>query len=146
MVQSRRLRKSREEKMLFGVAGGVAEHFDLDPVLVRAGLVLLAFATGGAVILAYIVMAIIMPDTPRGEADSGSGWTGKGVPGGQEPTREAGRSRRRTSNILAGGLIVVGVVLLLNSLGLFGSIEWDIVWSVAIIALGLALLIPRLRE
>ena len=36
----RRLRRSRSERLLFGVAGGIAEYFEVDPALVRIGFVL----------------------------------------------------------------------------------------------------------
>jgi phage shock protein C len=62
----RRIRKSVNEKMLFGVAGGVAEYFNLDPVLIRVGFIALCFA-GGAGFVVYLAMAIIMPG-PEGPA------------------------------------------------------------------------------
>ena len=57
---SKRLHKS-QNRMLMGVCGGVAEYFDVDPTIVRLGMVLFTFA-GGSGVLAYIIMAIIMPD------------------------------------------------------------------------------------
>ncbi|MGE5672424.1 MAG: PspC domain-containing protein [Mycobacterium leprae] len=59
----RRMTKSRD-KWLSGVAGGIAEYFDLDPVLVRA-LFLLSLFLGGTGLVAYIVLAIVMPQAPR---------------------------------------------------------------------------------
>lgn len=56
----KRLYRSRHERILCGVCGGIGEYFDLDPTLVRlAWIVLYAFA--GCVILAYIIAAIIIP-------------------------------------------------------------------------------------
>jgi len=56
----RRLQKSSKNRMLFGVAGGLAEYFRVDPVIVRVLFILLAFASGvGAFI--YLVLALIMP-------------------------------------------------------------------------------------
>lgn len=46
--------------MLFGVAGGLAEYFNIDPVLVRLVFALSIFA-GGMGLIAYLVLAIIMP-------------------------------------------------------------------------------------
>ena len=45
---------------LFGVCGGVAEYFDIDPTLVRVGLVLLMFAAGTG-LWAYLICALVMP-------------------------------------------------------------------------------------
>lgn len=60
----KRLYKSSKNKMLDGVCAGIAEYFGIDPTLVRIALVLFC-AMGGAGILAYIVMAIVMPRNPE---------------------------------------------------------------------------------
>ena len=52
------------KKMIDGVCAGIAEYFNIDPTLVRIGLVLFS-AMGGAGILAYIIMAIVMPRNPE---------------------------------------------------------------------------------
>jgi phage shock protein PspC (stress-responsive transcriptional regulator) len=58
---SRRLTRSSRERMLTGVAGGLAEYFDLDPVVVRLIWVGAAVVTGGLAIPAYLVMWMVMP-------------------------------------------------------------------------------------
>lgn len=60
----KKLYKSSKNKMIDGVCAGVAEYFNIDPTLVRIGLVLFS-AMGGAGILAYIIMAIVMPRNPE---------------------------------------------------------------------------------
>ena len=56
----KKLVKSRTDKKICGICGGVAEYFDIDATLVRlAWVAILPF--GGASIWAYIVAAIIMP-------------------------------------------------------------------------------------
>ena len=60
----KKLYKSTKNKMIDGVCGGVAEYFNVDPTLVRLGLILFC-AMGGAGILAYIVMAIVVPRNPE---------------------------------------------------------------------------------
>lgn len=59
----KRLYKSRINRKLCGVCGGIAEYFDLDPTLVRVGLVFFSLL-GGSGVLAYIICAIIMPEQP----------------------------------------------------------------------------------
>ncbi len=59
-----KLTKSSHDRMIAGVCGGLANHFDLDPTLVRAGFVLLSiFSAAFPGLLVYIILAIIMPDT-----------------------------------------------------------------------------------
>lgn len=58
-----RLTKSSTEKMFAGVCGGIAEHFDWDPTLVRVGYVLASiFFAGFPGLLIYIILAVIMPE------------------------------------------------------------------------------------
>ena len=60
----KKLYKSSKNKMIDCVCAGIAEYFNIDPTLVRIGLVLFS-ARGGAGILAYIIMAIVMPRNPE---------------------------------------------------------------------------------
>lgn len=56
----KRLYKSRINKKICGVCGGLAEYFEIDSTLVRLALVAFTFL-GGSGLLAYIIAAIIMP-------------------------------------------------------------------------------------
>src|SRR5215213_9309877 len=66
-----RLYRSRSQKMIAGVCGGLGEYFDVDPVLIRLLFVVTAFISGVG-ILAYLVLWIVVPfdgdDTPRMDA------------------------------------------------------------------------------
>ena len=62
-MEQKRLYRSRENSMICGVCGGIADYFNVDPTLIRLGLVLLACTGSG--ILAYFIAAIIIPDQPR---------------------------------------------------------------------------------
>ncbi len=77
-----RLYRSRSDRMIAGVAGGLAEHFDLDPSLVRVAWVLLALVTGGIFFLAYIVMAIVVPEDPLDDPAWGAPYRAPGPPPG----------------------------------------------------------------
>jgi phage shock protein PspC (stress-responsive transcriptional regulator) len=58
------LRRSRSERILFGVCGGIADFFNLDPTVVRVGFVLLSLVppVGGTLLLGYIAMTLIVPE------------------------------------------------------------------------------------
>lgn len=62
-MEQKRLYRSRGNRMICGVCGGIADYFNVDPTLIRLGLVLLACTGSG--ILAYFIAAIIIPDQPR---------------------------------------------------------------------------------
>ncbi|MCA9949430.1 MAG: PspC domain-containing protein [Anaerolineales bacterium] len=59
-MSEKRLVRRSEDRMLFGVAGGVADYLNVDPVIVRLVFVLLALFGKGLGVLLYIVLAIVM--------------------------------------------------------------------------------------
>src|SRR5712691_2621252 len=73
---SRRLARSSRERMWAGVAGGMAEYFDLDPALVRLMWVAAAVVSGGLAVPVYIVAWIILPgdDRPPTSAAGAHAW------------------------------------------------------------------------
>lgn len=151
MVQQRnRLYRSRDDRILFGVAGGLAEFFDIDPVLVRLGWVLLTVASAGIGALAYIVLAIVTPNVRQpmsrevGPVDDVSNESSAEV---VEASADEGPPRRQiVRNVFGVGLIVIGVIVLLGNLGVFDSVRWDIVWPAAIVVLGVTILLPSMRR
>jgi phage shock protein PspC (stress-responsive transcriptional regulator) len=58
----RQLRRSRSDRMLAGVCGGIAEYLRVDPTLVRVGFAVLAIVTWGVALLAYVVGWALMPE------------------------------------------------------------------------------------
>ena len=63
-MERKRLYKSKDDCMLFGVCGGVAEYFGIDSVIVRLLLVFFCLL-GGSGLIAYIIAAIIIPEADR---------------------------------------------------------------------------------
>ena len=61
-VEKRKLMRSKKDRMLSGICGGMGEYFNLDSSLVRIGWVLLAIVSGGLAVLAYIVLIFIIPE------------------------------------------------------------------------------------
>jgi phage shock protein C len=59
----KKLYRSRDNKIIAGVAGGVAEYFDIDTVIVR--LVFFGLLFSGAFILAYLAAWIFVPLAPE---------------------------------------------------------------------------------
>lgn len=59
----RRLYKSRDNRMITGVCGGLAEYINADPTVVRAIFAIVSIlSTGFPGIVIYIILAIIMPE------------------------------------------------------------------------------------
>ncbi|MFN7036833.1 MAG: PspC domain-containing protein [Bellilinea sp.] len=62
-MQTKRLYRSRQERMLGGVCGGLADYLGLDPTVVRL-VFLLLFFLGGQGLLIYLIMWLIVPEEP----------------------------------------------------------------------------------
>ena len=163
---NRRLYRSRRDSMLGGVAGGVADYFDMDPSIVRVAWAVLALVTGGIFLVLYIVMWVVVPEGPS--AATVARTAAEDAPPGtaMEPGSEPGTSqlaapgapaadwsgrdeqlRRRGS----GGAVIFGVILI--GLGAWflidqyvPAINTDLLWPVALVVLGIVLLVIALRR
>ncbi|MEJ0073779.1 MAG: PspC domain-containing protein [Candidatus Saccharibacteria bacterium] len=62
---AKRLYRSTSDRMIAGVCGGLAEYFDIDPVIVRVLALVLLFGAGSG-LLAYILLWIVVPEKPAG--------------------------------------------------------------------------------
>ena len=101
----KRLFKSRKDRMIDGVCGGVAEYIGVDPVLVRIGFLLLVFA-GGVGVIAYIIGMILMPAasvpvTPTGGATAFAGGAASVTPGGTAQAASQGTATETSEGTAA---------------------------------------------
>jgi len=67
MAQTRKLYRSRTDRKLAGVCGGLAQYFNAEPTLIRVLFVVLALL-GGPGLVIYLVLWIIVPEEPQGTA------------------------------------------------------------------------------
>lgn len=145
-----RLERSTTNRMWAGVCGGIAEYFQVDPTLVRAFFVIAALLTGGLFLLVYIALIIIMPLPGRpaiGEQRPLDAAPGSDVTQhiSAPPTSDLGSTERRRE--AAGWLLVaLGVIFLLANVGVFRFIQWQYVWPLALIALGVFIVMQRSRQ
>lgn len=58
----KKLLKSRTNRMICGVCGGIGNYFNVDPTLIRILWVIFSVASFGTGLLAYIIAAIIIPE------------------------------------------------------------------------------------
>jgi phage shock protein C len=70
MPETRRLYRSRTNRKLAGVCGGLAQYFNTDPTLIRVLFVVFALL-GGPGLLTYLVLWIVVPEEPQGGASAG---------------------------------------------------------------------------
>jgi len=161
---NRRLYRCQHDRILAGVAAGVAERLDLDPTLVRLLWVLSVFF-GGFGLLAYIVMAIIVPLEPAGgpvvgmaASDPGAGGASGAAtgtttgpsPAGWHATPVEHRHVSRDTGRLA---TIVGIVLILfGALALVDTVlpDWAdhgrFLWPAFILGIGALLVVSAMRR
>ena len=60
----KKLYRAREGRVLVGVCTGIADYFNVDPVLIRLGWIIFC-CLGGSGILAYLVAAVLIPEEPE---------------------------------------------------------------------------------
>ena len=122
----RLVRRSRSERVLAGVCGGVGRYVGVDPVLLRIAFIILALANGLGVV-AYVVAWVAIPEERPGQ-----------------PLGPAPEARRELGRLVLGGsLVVLGLVLLLDRLA--PSLD-ELFWPVAVVAVGVALMLVGLRR
>lgn len=141
-----RLYRSRDDRMLAGVAGGLAEMWGADPSLVRIVWALLVLFTGGLALVVYIVMALVVPERTAsagavGEADGSAA-------GFRAPPRTGRAGRRARGGGLPGGLIA-GLILI--AIGAFflarqfiPQLDFDWFWPLILIGIGVLVLVGTL--
>jgi phage shock protein C len=158
-----RLERSTTNRVIGGVCGGIAEYLAVDATLVRVVFVVTAFLTAGLGVLAYIVLLVLMPQpgqpapfssspppapaadtTARMDAAS-TATTPAIAPTPVDPAVHAAEAERRR---MAFGylLIALGVAFLLNNAGVFRFVQWQFLWPLVLIGIGVLFLVQRARS
>ncbi|KHO62124.1 phage shock protein C (PspC) family protein [Thermoanaerobacter sp. YS13] len=134
----RKLYRSREQKMLGGVCGGIAEYFDVDVTLVRLICLLAIFSGFG--LIPYIIAWIIIPENPyqlkRKIIDEEPKTEEQ-----QDNAVETEDKTNKANEILGWFLVIFGVLLLLNRL--LPWLSFKIIWPVLLIIIGLWILFKK---
>lgn len=64
MSSEKRLYRSRDNRMVGGVCGGLGEYFGIDPTVVRLIFVLGSFLGMGSLVLVYLILMLVVPEEP----------------------------------------------------------------------------------
>ena len=150
-----RLYRSRSERMLGGVAGGMANALGVDVAWVRIAWVFFAFFTQGIAVLIYFVLLVALPEEPPGVTSVGGepartdSFAGNASPSswGAAPTGSGAAPTAERASVPAPGNLplVLGVVLILIGAWylvrqLLPPIDFGALWPVVAIGLGVVLL------
>lgn len=139
----KRLYRSKTHRVIGGVAGGLGEYLDVDPVLARIVFVV-AFFAGGVGILAYLICWIIIPEQPMEIAmttptDPQQPSTPP-IPQ-QTPKVEEGRHRGG----IVGGLVLLVIGLLFLGQNFIPDFNFGDWWPLILVAIGAGLLYKAVR-
>jgi len=126
--------------MLGGVAGGVAEYFDIDSTIVRIIFIVALFIGGGG-FLAYIIMWIVVPEEPFVivTPDASANQTGTGAAAGPDPQLVYQSHRNKRGSLGGIILIIIGTLFLLDNF--FPRFDFGDFWPLILIAIGAGLLL-----
>jgi phage shock protein PspC (stress-responsive transcriptional regulator) len=139
---NRRLYRCRENRVIAGVASGVAEFFGLDATLVRV-LWFLSIFFGGVSLLLYIGLAIIVPVEPLAAGAAADAATGPA--GAAEPHRHGPGGGGRWVTFFGIALILLGGLALLNA-ALPGIAAARYLWPLFFIGVGAVLVVGAMRR
>jgi len=144
----KKLYRSKKDRMIGGVCGGIAEYFDIDPVLVRIIAVLTIFANGIGII-AYIIAWIIIPQNPEQVSEKKEGGLREKAEEtiqniGERVREESDNNNKKRSRVI-GGLILLGlgVLFLINTF--LPRFNFGRLWPLILIIIGLAILAGSLK-
>jgi phage shock protein C len=123
----RQIRRSANDRVIGGVAGGLGHYFALDPILVRIAFVLLVLA-GGSGLLLYIILWIVIPQATE-----------------EEDVAVVSGARRETGGLILGGaMVVIGGLLLLQRIAPW--FDSQMFWALLLVGLGAFILLRGVRR
>jgi len=121
---AQQLYRSNDNRVIAGVCGGLGEYLDIDPVLIRIILAVLAIASFGTVAIGYLIAWIAVQERPNGVK--------------VEPAASYPSWRRYLPGLF---LVCLGAALLIREFWFWFS--WDEFWPVILIGIGLFLILRK---
>jgi phage shock protein C len=149
-----RLYRSTTQRVFGGVAGGIAEYFNMDPVIIRVIFVLAAIFGGGGVII-YLVLWIAVPERPftssfydtAGKPGSNPDPDpGKENPPYSNPEATADLTTRKYTSSLIGGIILIGIGALILAGRVIPNIYFRDLWPFVLVVAGIVLIVNSMNQ
>jgi len=168
----RRLYRSKHNRVLAGVCGGIGEYFNIDPVIIRIIAVLLIIPGVFPAIIAYLILALVIPlegsksSSPKDNIrenmtdlrDTGVGIgeeirnnlqkpdTNTGATGQTPPLTPSSASYSNSNRVLWFlGLIIIALGIFFLLVNIFGWL-WRYLWPLLLIAAGLIIIVLVIRR
>lgn len=163
-MENKQLKRSSNNRIISGVAAGIAEYLDIDPVIVRVIFVFLLFCGGGGLIL-YLILLFIMPDNrgvlhekktsnesgdfvvdDNGNVESGAKYVDKDISESEKETVGevvATHGDKKKNNVIAGtiiGLLLIGVGVIILFSKIFSFCWTQYFFPVLLVLTGIILI------
>jgi phage shock protein PspC (stress-responsive transcriptional regulator) len=156
MEKNKRLYRSAKSKVFGGVAGGIAEYFDIDPIIIRLLFVIIAFAGGGGVVV-YLILWIALPLEPITPftMNMGSGEPFNAANPGEQSTSDYNTgtanpfevpAKPENRNGLIGGIVLISLGLIFLANRFIPNINFGDLWPLVLVVLGGVLIATSLAE
>jgi len=162
MEKTNRLYRSTTSRVFGGVAGGIAEYFDVDPIIIRMLFVIIAFAGGGGA-LVYIILWIAIPPRPIFppvfNMDPGNPASPPPPPGTTEPGTNPSHAYnaepvppfdskpvRMNRGGLIGGLILISLGCIFLADRFIPHIHFGDLWPIILVVVGAVLIVTNFSD
>lgn len=126
----RKLTRSKKDRVFFGVCGGLAEYFNINSTIVRLSFIVLSLISFGAMVIAYIICAIIIPESNEFvEADTGTNY-----------------EYNNSMKYLGIALVIIGLLLFAKILSYeFGYVFLNVkkLWPILLVLAGIYLVVKK---
>jgi len=131
----KQLYRTKKNSIIAGVASGLAEYFDVDPIIVRAIFIISTFAWGTSIVI-YLVLWVIMPSEKKVKDEPA-----EVIDETLFEVYEIERQNKRENRRIAAGifLIVLGGFIFIDKI--FPCFDFGNIWPIFLIILGVLLLL-----
>lgn len=144
--EAKRIYRSKKESVLGGVCGGIAEYFEIDPVIVRLLAVVSIFFSGTGLVF-YIIAWIIIPENPAHAAERAEKRVSEEAARQESVQPEKNKALPFALGVV---LIIFGALVAADELGIahsmnfaFNIFPWRLFWPLVFIFFGVYLLSSR---
>jgi len=139
----KKLYRDQQHKVIGGVCAGLADYFNIDVSIVRV-LFLASLILKGGGFLIYIVLMIVLPKKDYIFNDPTVDYKVPPDPLGYKPNDPFVAKRKTNGSMIAGAvLIIIGSFFLLNELDFIPDFDFELIWPVVLIVVGLVFILSR---
>ncbi|PIT94471.1 hypothetical protein COT98_03430 [Candidatus Falkowbacteria bacterium CG10_big_fil_rev_8_21_14_0_10_39_9] len=135
----KKLYRSRTDRVIWGVCGGLGEYFGVDSILFRIFFLILALGNGFGILL-YLILALLIPSAPKSQAAGSERVKSLAQELSVSVKKISGEmkieSGYRVRNILGLIVLIIGILLLLQRF-FHLYLDWSLIYPLLVIFLGL---------